>query len=57
MVKSSPHTQWKKGCPLCSMHKGNRNGDTVRTPWAVLRQFGVKRRYSRNRLTREQRDE
>lgn len=49
MTKQSPHTRWK-GCAMCKPHKFKSQGDTGRTPYVVLRKFGVKRRFSRNKI-------
>jgi hypothetical protein len=43
----SSHKQYK-GCQLCKPHKNRRNGDAARTPIAVLRQVGTKRRWNRH---------
>lgn len=44
----SPHRRWRGHCMLCKGHKDTRQGDAGRTPWAVLRQVGKKRRWNRN---------
>lgn len=33
---------------MCKMHKHKGNGDAMRTPWPVLRQLGVKKRWNRH---------
>jgi hypothetical protein len=44
--------RWK-GCRLCKPWKHASYGDAGRTPWAVLRKMGSKRRYSRKDLPRD----
>lgn len=47
LMPRTSNRRWK-GCPMCKDHKHAGHGDTIRTPWAVLRKMGKKRRYSRH---------
>jgi hypothetical protein len=47
----------QKGCGLCSPHKFKGHGDTIRVPWSVVRKIGKKRRWNRNQITKEERDD
>lgn len=41
-------TRRRKGCGLCKPWKLASYGDAYRMPWSAVRQYGKKRRVSRN---------
>ena len=55
MTKNSPHKRFKGCCLVCGHHL--QEGDTRRTPYSALKKTGVKRRFSRNRITKFERDD
>lgn len=56
MVKQSPHTSWKGHDMLCNDHKHKAHGDAYRILGraSVLRQFGKRKRLSRNDVPRKE---